>query len=581
MLISLRKTSANSIAIKQLLLAVLLTLGWAGMHCLAQSQDRSKFEVTVQETFKPTFRIEPLVQRFSGRRGEIIPFRFLVESSSRDTEVEIIPIALRQDIDGKVLHVEDPTNDTILQISTLGKQLIQRDVPFYLEGLIRVPGGNTSFYSLGIMVRELSQSTLPAPPPNPRPSETRAGLKFITQYIVRIDLNVEGVPGEAATAIQLTDVKVQSVNGMPKLFAYVKNDTQSAFEFGINARLYSSPSDRTYKRMKLVMPVRESITDETRYVGRLFPETVLRMGANVEESLPTGEYNIDLELISDNRIIQRRTFSLNIDSLSFPAQEVKTASVGDKLYLSPGQIELSQIRGGQRRLTLEFINSSKQAQTIELEVTDDEGHQIADVLIQPTSFVLAPNSRRRIPFSMKSSREIDTNVKYGTVQVKSRLDGQDFDHQGSIPLAIIYNEPTPAALKIDTMRWVSGTTESGFKTSLYNHGESHFPVEARLTILAESGQRWTIPAGFGRWLMPGKEMELSFPIQSKLPFGNYELVCEVLNSEKPVRVRQLFQIGESNTKFSSTPVQPQKPANSTVSEPTDLQAQESSPALDR
>ncbi len=121
-------------------------------------QAGSNIEVTIQETFKPSFRVEPLVQRFSGRRGEVIPFRFLVESTSRDADIEILPIALKQDIDGKVLHVEDAIDQSILQLTTTGRQRVPRDVPFYVEGLLKVPGGITNFYSLGIMIRELGQA---------------------------------------------------------------------------------------------------------------------------------------------------------------------------------------------------------------------------------------------------------------------------------------------------------------------------------------------------------------------------------------------------------------------------------------
>ncbi len=62
--------------------------------------------VTVRESFEPTFHIEPLVQRLSGRRGSVLPFEFKVEATNRDTEVEVALVNLRQEITGQVVHDE-------------------------------------------------------------------------------------------------------------------------------------------------------------------------------------------------------------------------------------------------------------------------------------------------------------------------------------------------------------------------------------------------------------------------------------------------------------------------------------------
>ncbi len=502
----------------------------------------SQMSIKVQDTFKPTFHVEPLVQRYSGRRGEVIPFRFKVESSSRDADLEILPIMLRQDLDGKVLHVEGNADQQILQLSTQGRVRIQRDTPYFIEGLVKVPSGNTDFYSLGIMIREIGQED-PLANSNTKANETKAGIRFVTQYIVRVDLNVEGVPGEAATSLKINEVRLAAVDGLPKLIAIVSNDTQSAFEFSMNARLYNSPSDRSFKRLSLAMPVRESLTDDSRTIGRLFPKSAVRMGSLVEQAVPSGEYKVDIELIVNNRIIQRKTFPVVVNSLDFPAQEVKTAMVGDRLYLSPGQVELSQARGGQRRATLEFINSSDKAQTLTLEAIDGDGNRINDMMIQPTSFTLAPNSRRKISATLRSNRESPVKFIYGKIDVASRIDKEDFDRKGEVPLAILFDKLPPAKMRLDTLRWVHDADKPGFRTTLYNEGESHHPVEAKLVILSEAGQRWTMMAGFGRWIKPNSELELDFPLLQQLGPGNYEIYCEVYADGEPVKTRQLIQVG--------------------------------------
>ena len=66
---------------------------------LAQKAGRGN-QIVVRESFEPTFRIEPLVNRLNGRSNEELPFKFNIESANRDTTVEIVPIGLAQDISG-------------------------------------------------------------------------------------------------------------------------------------------------------------------------------------------------------------------------------------------------------------------------------------------------------------------------------------------------------------------------------------------------------------------------------------------------------------------------------------------------
>ncbi len=53
-----------------------------------------------------------------------------------------------------------------------------------------------------------------------------------------------------------------------------------------------------------------------------------------------------------------------------------------------------------------------------------------------------------------------------------------------------------------------------------------------------------IPAGFGRWIMPGQSLELEFRLETSLPPGNYRLTTELQNGENPLIKTQQFTVSD-------------------------------------
>ena len=63
--------------------------------------------ITLVENVQPSFYIEPVVQRFEGRRGAVIPFEFLIASTGKEMDVAVRAVSLRQEESGIILH--DPS----------------------------------------------------------------------------------------------------------------------------------------------------------------------------------------------------------------------------------------------------------------------------------------------------------------------------------------------------------------------------------------------------------------------------------------------------------------------------------------
>jgi hypothetical protein len=274
---------------------------------LAQKAGRGN-QIVVRESFEPTFRIEPLVNRLNGRSNEELPFKFNIESANRDTTVEIVPIGLAQDISGQVLHNTDlKTSDTI-RILTPQTLKLEANKSAYIEGLVKIPRGDAKHHSYGIMVRDIGSENNLAPSFDPSGKrKTQAGVRFMTQYVLRLDVEVDGNRGEQVQQLSIEEASIQPRNGRPLLQAIITNPSDTTFEFELRARLRSSPSDRTAKQVSLVMPIRAANEDDSRKIGRILGKSRIRMEELLPEAIAGGQYEVDLEVWSDQRAVKKKT----------------------------------------------------------------------------------------------------------------------------------------------------------------------------------------------------------------------------------------------------------------------------------
>ncbi len=499
--------------------------------------------ITVQSNFNPAFQIEPLVQRISGRRGEILHFQFTLQTLNRDTDIEILKVGLRQDITGQVLQDERGGATNPIEIVGPSKVRLRRDIPYILEGILRVPDGDASFHSLGILVRDSGTKKDPAPEFDAQGKPvTKAGIRFVTNYVLRVDLDVSGARGEQAKTLVLEEARVTPFNGLPKISVVVRNPASTAFEYQMRTHLRSSPSDRTFDELRMVMPVRATMENEERYVGRVLPGCRVRMEEMLPQHLLSGTYQLEAELLDGGRVINRRTFEVAVNSEDFPAQEVKVKQVGGGLYITPAQLELSQSRGGQRRATIEFRNTSNQSKTISVASETLQGTPLSTVIVQPETFTLSAGRSRKISITLRSRSNFTSPFEFGFLQVKSNDPTQQFSHSGAVPLAIILGQTSEPKVEMEPLRFVPDIKYPSFRSVVTNHGPGHLPLDARLLIASESEQRSALAGGFGKWLMPGESANLEFRLDRELTPNNYQIICELQNGQVPIIKKQLITV---------------------------------------
>lgn len=510
-------------------------------------------QIVVRETFEPTFRIEPLVNRLSGRSNEEIPFKFTIDSANRETTVEVLPIGLRQDITGQVRHDKVITLSDSIRILTPQVMKLEANKTSTIEGLVKIPRSEAKHYSFGIMVRDIGNKLDLAPSFTPDGQrKTQAGIRFETQYVLRVEVVVDGRRGEQIQKLMIEDVSIQSRNGRPLLQAIIANPSDTTFEFEVRARLRTSPSDRSMKPISLVMPVRYANEDESRTIGRILGNSKIRM----EELIPdfvSGHYEADIEIWSENHSVVKKTVSVDADADDFPAQESSIIQVGTGLQVSPAQLELSQLRGGDRRITLFLKNVGKEEKSIQFQAISDNELPLKNITFQPASVKLASGASRKVSMTLLGGAS-EHSFAYGSVLIESQSDRKEFRDTKRLPLAIRYKKGGETSIDVSPLEWDPNGKFPAFRIAVENTGSLHFPVDARLTITSELGRRYQIFGGFGRWVMPGQKSQIAFRLDFPLPPDKYKLKCEFITGGEPVVTEREFEVSDLTDATDKKPI---------------------------
>jgi hypothetical protein len=342
--------------------------------------------------------------------------------------------------------------------------------------------------------------------------------------------------------LQIGDLALPPFEGRPKLQAIISNPADTTFEFELRARVRASASDRSNKPLRLSMPIRSTVEDESRYVGRILPKSKIRMEELLPDAIASGNYEADLEIVCDSRVVSKKTLPMPVNAADFPAQEVLIAQVGEDLQVSPAQIELSQIRGGNRRLTMLLKNSGRETKTLDLKAMSADDLELTAVMLQPATVQLAPGASRKISITMKSQPGSDVPSQFGYVQVTAKTDKRDFTESKKLPLALLLKKGPPPQISIAPLQWDNTGDYPSFRTKIQNSGSGHLALESRLSIFDEQGRRVVVPAGFGRWVMPNSSAPLAFRLEQPLAPGEYVLRCEVQTADQPVSIEQKFTV---------------------------------------
>lgn len=484
--------------------------------------------VSIEQRVEQAFRIEPVVQRFKGRRGEVIPFSFTVTSTGKTMQIDVSPIQLRQEESGIILHDEHSPPMEGVKFSTPTRFTLNAGETVELKGKVTIPLAKTNYLSFGLLVRDEGMVDEPTDA-DAVGGQTRAAIRYVTQYVLRVDVETGLTNLSSIEQMEIEDAQVVSHEGMPYIRAYVKNPSNFALECRVRAELSHRDSadaskSRSADPVALFMPSRANLDDDEKYLVRMMPNARLRLEAPLETSLIDGQYDLNLMVSNGRRTMLERTFPQTLLVNSFRALDTRIANLGPGVTLEPAQIELGRVEGTQRMVTLEVKNNSDDDQLIHLVPRDHLGDPMSRLMLSSTKFELDAGRSKTIRALLRGvSKE---SSQWGTLDIIRRnlKSPNDVESATSLPLELVHQQRPQLTVAAGPLQWANLTDGNAFVIEVANEGEGYAPIQGELLLGRDDGSRpHRLLDGFGRWLAPGQKRELQFHLPAEIDAGRYQI----------------------------------------------------------
>lgn len=496
--------------------------------------------VRVQQQVKPAFLIQPLVHRLQARRGQLVRFEFEIESNDRPSRLEIRPVAMTQQENGVIMPDESAAAPDLIRLISLPSIDLSTADRHVITAQMRIPAVNAPFLSYGILVREIPLEDSSAPTDN---QASRVGVRFVTQYLLRVDVDVLGVRGDSVAALQFSEGRLVPEKGLSLARIFVENPTDTAMEFGLDCQLVSESGTAVGKSFGLVVPVRSGQDPPDRFHCRILPGARLRVEEFVPHPIFSGRYTLDAKLTHQGRLIRRMSFPIEIQDGEFPAQDAAIVRVARDITVEPAHVELSLRKGGQRISSLSIRNDSLQTVTVDTKTVELQGTLSESLVLRPSSFQLEPGRTRKLLVSLGADRDY-TEHSYAFAEVTVRPEVGESIGSHRIPIALLTNSESVPSLTAGQLRWDSSPDIAGFSVPITNSGVRHVALNAQLMLTDAFGRGMAVDAGFGKWLLPNSSDQLFFAFRQNPPPGTYQVKVRIDQGEgqPPMELSQTIQL---------------------------------------
>ncbi|TWU03285.1 COG1470 family protein [Neorhodopirellula pilleata] len=511
------------------LLASLLIAGVLGLPETRTANAEDPLPETIQQgrrvslvqSVEPSFRVDPVVQRLLGRRGETLPFSFELASTGKVMNLEVRPVNLRQEESGIILHDDQSEPAEGVTFTSPTEFVLGPGEKVKIEGTIKVPLTRTNYISFGLLVRDSGQLDR-GNNDNVDDGTVRAAIRFVTQYVLRVDIETGEQDVGDMDQLFFDHAELVEKNGLPFVRAYLTNPTPFALESQVRASLVDS-SGRDTDPVRLNMASRATLPDEQKYLVRIMPLSRLRLEGPIDGAIATGNYGLEVKLSNGRRVMVKRSFPITIDSSGYRGMRTKLVTLPDGISVHPTQIELGRVAGTERMTTLHLSNHGEQPREIELIPKDYQGNLIQDVMLSSKKFTLKPGRTQTVRAMLRGANE--TDYQWGTIAVSSD------DNQTDLDLALVHGTRPEMRLVPGEIQWANLPSGNAFVIKIENQGEAFEPLFAELKIAATSGHPLDLSEGFGRWLPPGKTRELQFYVPDRTPPGSYQIILKVTSRD--------------------------------------------------
>ena len=501
----------------------------------------------------------PIVQKISARRGERIPFKFEIEALRPNVVATVVPISLRQDLNGSILADSDSPAPKGIRLDTSSLKL-EPGKPVTITGEIRLPATKSAFHTFGLLIRDKPVEALEA-----KQNSSKFGIKFVTQYILRIDVTVENGGYESIRKLEIESAEIISVNGLPAARVVVSNPNPSSAEFELDASLSKTKASSGRNRVKLVSPIRFNISEPEKFATRILPNSKIEMLAPWPKAVFAGEYTFNSRFLFHRRALANHENNVVVGEHDFPGQQVFALKLSPEVHATPAQLAVGVRNPLRRYAKMTLHNDSDVPQTIRLRMvspnisqattdaatsaeseTKENLAEIKWAIVRPNKVTIAPNGSRAIVVklqdlpnkqsnkfafleavisngsvsqadSAKSSIAAVTKLPFtfhGAGETKLRL------QIGNILLRRGYSTSTkPKFSKTSTgiskpttlpTNPSNADTLTGFEIPVTNFSDIPVPVHASLEYRDIGNNKIHTKAGFGKLVLPTEMQTLEF-----------------------------------------------------------------------
>lgn len=510
--------------------------------------------VTSERPFKPTFLIQPLVQRRESPRGRVVEFEYEIESNLKSTRLEIKTVGMKQEENGVILPDPDVLASSEALLLTPEKVTLAKGAKHLARCRVTVPRNNNPFLAYGVLVKQLPDAGL-----RNIDEGTQVGIQFLSQYLLRAEIDVIGARGDSVARMDIESAELIAENGSALVTVFLNNTTETAMEFQVRTELESVENGKRY-RSKLFVPCRRNVDEPDRYDARILPKTRIRMEGFLPSAVFPGEYELNVQLLYKGRVLKRQKFPVTIQSGDFPAQDATIVQVAKDIGISPSSLELSLRPGGRRIQSVTIENNSQQDIVATLKAKKFVGDLGDWVNFRPSEIELSPGQKRKVLVTLGRKRDFPEHTyAFATVEVRPSV-GEAIGSQ-DIPIGLLTRSESEPELKFGALQWQP--KPRGFVFPVKNDGARHAALQAQMVLRDAFGRQLAFGGGYGAWLLPGKESRLTFSMPQMPPPGDYEMTVMMSRGEglDPVRLNQNITI-----QSAATPSPAEEPAPNRISQ---------------
>jgi len=507
----------------------------------------------VQGTAEPAFRIEPVIQKLRGRAGDVLSAQFEIQAGGKPSIIRVAPIALKQFEDGSILF--DPTASIQEGLQIVSPEVINMEAgqKTAIECIVTIPHSDAAFHSFGILVQDEGQlsdkSSVDAE------EGTQARILFKTQYVLRCDVLVEGRKADSASVLELSDANCQEFQGKPVLHVRLKNPANTPFEF--KAEISYAVAGGGGKKRSIGMSTigRRSMLTQDRYTTRILANSEIILEAIPEDFLFPANYEGEVTLHVLGKLVKKQKIRFNVPRNKFSAQDINMKEICDGVVAHPVQLVVSHRRGEKRVAEFHVENYSERTRSVSLKAFDSNGQEVKDVKIRPNEITLGSGIQKRISVAISGIPE-DRN-RYVTLDiVPEPIEGED-SKVAKLNLGLLAGKIKPHQVTLSDLQFVSDPNTPCYVTKVVNAGETHVPLFAEIILRnLQTNQEMAFEFGWGKWILPGNQFDLRFPIPGDLPEGKYEVECLLKNLDAPISKKAPLTIGTANPEKSASQASP-------------------------